>query len=580
MPKIPTSKPQDVRAKPSVGGQVNINSQDSFFRSIASASAEAGQLVEQARVEKQKAIDVKEANQVKIYQDERAAELEAMLNEADISEHSRIIDDFAAQNKKLEFAPGVSKTAREALQQNNDLWTQQLYSNSMSWSAEKAEKDKMATGEQVVANAVNAMDVDGAIAGIRSLGLSPELQQARVNEALAAITKKQEDNIKANRIERNAVIKDSMDRHYQAGLTENLDLIKADARNKGVWNDELEADYLRYKKGIEKKKFDEGSKEFVSTISLLISKTQTLDQIESNKSKIKGYVDSGSITRAQANAELESNEAKRRSLISEETTRLRSDLTLLSNFKTQAQQGLLDEPELEQYKSIFGENAYQALVNINKGETGSKGTDSEEYVDAQDRLEEFISEGEFLGFVHWDADKKDLKGINDLITGEDFTQNAKLKLMSTYLAALYKDATKDDILVFASGGESDVTKEFNAKEIHRDFAKHIATKLFDKTAAPRAIIVDGKSLSKEETIDFAKSASAKTSLISAEDAYDLLSKFWKGESLKDITDSNYQEKVDEFDKALKEKAKDSSKKIIQDKFLEYRGDISKFYRER
>ena len=577
MPKIPTSKPQDVRAKPSVGGQVNINSQDSFFRSIASASAEAGQLVEQARVEKQKAIDAKEANQVKIFQDERAAELEARLRDADISEHSAIIDGFAAQTKRLSFNPGVSKATREALQQDHDLWTQRLYSNSMSWSAQKAEQDKMATAEQVIANSVNLMDVDGAIAGIRSLDLSPELQQARVNEAIATITKKQKDNIKANQIERNAAIKDSMDVAHQAGLSENLDLIKADARNKGVWNDKLEADYLQYKKGVEKKKFDEGSKEFVSAISLLIVKTQTLDQIESNKSKIEGYVKRGEITRAQANAELESNEAKRRSLISEETTRLRSDLTLLSNFKTQAQQGLLDESELEQYKSIFGEDTYQALININKGETGSKGTDSEEYADAQERLEEFISQGSFLG-IHWDADKEDLKGINDLITGEDFTQNAKLKLMSTYLAALYKDATKDDILVFASGGKSDVTKEFDAKEIHRDFAKHIATKLFDKTAAPRAIIVDGDSLSKEETIDVAKSASARTSLISAEDAYDLLSKFWKEESLKDITDSNYQEKVDEFNKALGEKTRNSSIKIVQNKFLEYRGNISKNYR--
>lgn len=579
MPRIPTSEPQNVRSRPSVGGQVNINSQDAFFRSIASASAEAGQLVEKARVEKQKAIDDKEANQVKIHQDERAAELEARLRDADISEHAAIIDDFAAQTKRLSFSPGVSKAAREALQQDNDLWTQRLYSNSMSWSAQKAEQDKMATAEQVIANSVNAMDVDRAYAAIESLNISPELKQARKNEALATITKKQKDNIKANQIERNAAIKDSMEVAYQAGLTENLDLIKEDARNKGVWNDELEADYLQYKKAAEKKKLDDGSKEFVSAISLLIAKTQTLDQIEFNKSKIEGYFKSGNITRAQANAELESNEAKRRSLISEETTRLRSDLTLLSNFKTQAQQGLLNEPELEQYKSIFGEDTYQALVNINKGEIGSKGTDSEEYVDAQNRLEEFISQGSFLG-IHWDADKKDLEGINDLITGEDFTQNAKLKLMSTYLAALYKDAIKDDILVFASGGKSDVTKEFKAKEVHRDFAKHIATKLFDKTAAPRAIIVDGDSLSKEETIDVAKSASAKTSLINAEDAYDLLSKFWTEESLRDITDSNYQEKVDGFDQALKEKTKNSSIKILQNKFLKYRGEISKFYRER
>lgn len=573
MPKIPTSRPQDVAARPSVGGQVNINSQDSFFRSIASASAEAGQLVEQARVEKQKAIDTKEANQVKIYQDERAAELEARLRDADISEHPAIIDDFASQTRKLTFTPGVSKTAREALQQNNDLWTQQLYSNSMSWSAQKAEQDKMATGEQVIANAVNAMDVDAAYAGIRSLDLSPELEQAKRNEALAAITKKQEDEAKATLIERNAAIKDSLDRAYQVGLTENLDLIKADARNKGVWNDELEANYLQYKKSVEKKKFDDASKEFVSKISLLISKTQTLDQIESNKSKIEGYVKRGEITRAQANAELESNEAKRRSLISEETTRLRSDLTLLSNFKTQAQQGLLDESEIEQYKSIFGEETYQALLNINKGQLGSKGIDSEEYVDAQKKLETSIYRNNFL-----DARKKDFRGINDLITSEDFTQNAKLKLMSTYLAALYKDATKDDILVFASGGESDVTKEFDAKEIHRDFAKHIATKLFDKTAAPRAIIVDGDSLSKEETIDVAKSASAKASLISAEDAYDLLSTFWTPQKLNSLTDENYQDEVKKFDNILGDKAGNSSTKIIKDKALEYRGQISKLYR--
>jgi len=573
MPRIPTSKPEDVRAKPSIGGQVNINSQDAFFRSIASASAEAGQLVEQARVEKQKAIDTKEANQVKIHQDERAAELEARLRDADISEHPAIIDDFASQTRKLTFTPGVSKTAREALQQNNDLWTQQLYSNSMSWSAQKAEQDKMATGEQVIANAVNAMDVDAAYAGIRSLDLSPELEQARINEALAAITKKQEDEAKATLIERNAAIKDSLDRAYQTRLTENLDLIKADARNKGVWNDKLEADYLQYKKGVEKKKFDEGSKELVSKISLLISKTQTLDQIELNKSKIEDYVKKGEITRTQANAELESNEAKRRSLISEETTRLRSDLTLLSNFKTQAQQGLLDESEIEQYKSIFGEETYQALLNINKGQLGSKGIDSEEYVDAQKKLETSIYRGNFF-----DARKKDFQGINDLITSEDFTQNAKLKLMSTYLAALYKDATKDDILVFASGGESDVTKEFDAKEIHRDFAKHIATRLFDKTAAPKAIIIDTEGLKKEETIDIAKQASVKVSLIGAEDAYDLLSRFWKEQKLNSLTDENYQDEIKKFDDMLEEKAGNSSTKIIKDKALEWRGQVSKFYR--
>ena len=579
MPRIPTSKPQDVRSRPSVGGQVNISSQDAFFKSIAAASAEAGQLFEKAQIEKQQSIDAAEANSIRIFQIEREAELENRLREADVSEHTAIIDEFAAQTQKIAFKPGVSNKARETLQQGNDLWIQGLYSKSMSWSAEKADKQKRETSETLLSNAINSGNIMDAISSIDNMGLPKHLADARKEEARIKIDKILKDTEKANALNLENSITDLLNVQKESKSIAGLDSIKAYSQEQGTWNNSLEAKYLGIKSSIQEEQFNEASKGIVSSVSLQIAETQDMDGIRTNTSLIQQLLDEGKITLVQANAEKESNEAKRRSLISEETTRLRSDLTLLSNFKTQAQQGLLNKPELEQYKSIFGEDTYQALVNINKGETGSKGTDSEEYVDAQDRLEEFISEGSFLG-IHWDADKEDLEGINDLITSKDFTQNAKLKLMSTYLAALYKDATKDDILVFASGGESDVTKEFDAKEIHRDFAKHIATRLFDKTAAPRAIIVDGKSLSKEETIDVAKRASTKTSLISAEDAYDLLSKFWTGESLKDITKSNYQEEVDKFDKALEEKAKNSATKIIQKQFLKLRGDISKFYRER
>lgn len=293
MPRIPTSKPEDVRSKPSVGGQVNINSQDSFFRSIASASAEAGQLVEQAKIEKQKAIDAKEANQVKIFQDERAAELEARLRDADISEHSAIIDGFAAQTKRLSFNPGVSKATREALQQDHNLWTQRLYSNSMSWSAQKAEQDKMATAEQVIANSVNSMDVDGAYAAIESLNISPELKQARKNEVSATIAEKQEDETRANRIESNKAIKDAMDVAYEKKLPENLDLLKTDAENKGSWSNELEADYLRLKNNLkeeqlaeEKRKQAEGKQKISQYRELMSKQAETL-QKENNLERLK-----------------------------------------------------------------------------------------------------------------------------------------------------------------------------------------------------------------------------------------------------------------------------------------------------
>jgi len=582
MPKIPTSKPQDVRAKPSVGGQVNINSQDSFFRSIASASAEAGQLVEQARVEKQKAIDVKEANQVKIYQDERAAELEARLNESDISEHSRIIDDFAAQNKKLEFAPGVSKTAREALQQSNDLWTQQLYSNSMSWSAKKAEQDKMATGEQVVANAINAMDIDGAIAGIRSLGLSPELQQAKVNEAFAVITKKQEDNIKANRIERNGVIKDSMDVAYEKGLSENLDLIKADARNKGVWNDELEADYLRYKKGVEKKKFDDASAQLVAGISLGISRSKTLEDIKGVENYIDKLKDDKKISVEQAFKEKESAAVRSRAIVTAQATKLRDSIALISSFRSDAETGTLDLSILESLRDNLDAEVFESLIDLNLQTQGSIGIDSGEYMDALEGMQKFIGgiPGAWTdeGRKVFDADAGMIKDFGELIKG-DFTQSAKLKLLSTFAAAMYTDAVTNDISVFADGGKSDVVKEeLKIDSAERKYAKHMMSKLFSKVAKPGVIPSKIKGDTAEEIRGFAQAATAKKSLIDAEDAYDLLKNFWNEERIKGVDESNYDKLIKEFEEELKTKIQKSSSKRLDNYVLNQRKKLSEIIR--
>ena len=467
MPRIPTSKPQDVKARPSIGGQVNISSQDAFFKSIAAASAEAGQLFEKAQIEKQQSIDTAEANSIRIFQIEREAELENRLREADVSEHTAIIDEFAAQTQKIAFKPGVSNKARETLQQGNDLWIQGLYSKSMSWSAEKADKQKRETSETLLSNAINSGNIMDAISSIDNMGLPKHLADARKEESRIKIDKILKDTETANAVNSEKSITDLLNVQKESKSIAGLDSIKAYSQDQGTWNNSLEAKYLGIKNSIQKEQFDEASKQIVSSVSLQIAETQNMDGIKTNTSLIQQLLDEGRITLVQANSEREANEARRRTLITEDTTKLRSDLSLLSSLKTQAQQGILNEFELEEYKSTLGNDAYEALLDINKGQLGSKGTDSEEYIDSQKRLEQFISQGSFLG-IHWDADKEDLEGINDLITSEDFTQDAKLKLMSTYLAALYKDATKDDILIFASGGESALFKEFDAKEIHRN----------------------------------------------------------------------------------------------------------------
>lgn len=501
MPRIPTSKPEDVRSKPSVGGQVNINSQDSFFRSIASASAEVGQLVEQAKIEKQKAIDAKEANQVKIFQDERAAELEARLRDADISEHSAIIDGFAAQTKRLSFNPGVSKATREALQQDHNLWTQRLYSNSMSWSAQKAEQDKMATAEQVIANSVNSMNVNRAYAAIESLNISPELKQARKNEALATIAKKQKENINANRIERNAAIKDSMDVAYQKGLSENLDLIKADARNKGVWNDELESNYLQYKKGVEKKKIDE-QKESDNAISAeLLTNTnafalqnnlqgieEQIKILDSGKGLAAGMTEIKRLATKNSMLQARNGIVARRAKAFDDVLKKAVDVGVLNDetLSDMKDMGLLTDEQEVQMRSIF--SSTQRTEELNKQFNTDKADVLYKtvYNELGEKFLEKFAEGDSV-----QIDEDEIKEYDKRIDSLPLGIIAKNKLKSRLALAASVAILEDDFDIGVQLGEEWEELPPERREILAGYAKEVSSIMLESTRAQLALTKQG-----------------------------------------------------------------------------------------
>ena len=164
MPRIPTSKPQDVKARPSIGGQVNINSQDGFFKSISAASAEAGAAIEKAQIEKQQLIDVKEANEVAIFQNEREAELQKMLTEeTDVTKHEAIIDEWADNTITLDLRSGVSNLVKEKLQQNNNLFIQNARASFIAKSTATAHTQARAAAEVAAMTAVEARDRDAVI---------------------------------------------------------------------------------------------------------------------------------------------------------------------------------------------------------------------------------------------------------------------------------------------------------------------------------------------------------------------------------------------------------------------------------
>jgi len=187
MPRIPTSKPQDVRSRPSVGGQVSIRSQDSFFRSIAAASQEAGQLFEQARAEEQKIADADALNKQRIYQISESTRLKESLTSTPVDQHNDLIEEWIANNQKFDLGPSASKEARAKASMANDLWVQQSISSAKISSTQRRESESRQNAASLQNLAIDSLDREGAIgawSGILS-GDQLDTQIKLIDQAIA-----------------------------------------------------------------------------------------------------------------------------------------------------------------------------------------------------------------------------------------------------------------------------------------------------------------------------------------------------------------------------------------------------------
>jgi len=208
MPRIPTSKPQDVRSRPSVGGQININSQDAFFRSIAAASSEAGAAIEKAQIEKQGLIDSKEANEVAVFQSKKRSELQTMLTEeADVTKHESIIDGWADEIANLDLRSGVSKLAGKQLQQNHNLFIQDSRSKFIAQSTAAAVVQSREAAAVAAMTAIDERNRDGVVAAFQgNESFSPLEQQNEIVKAIYSIKAKEEtDNNKNLQVEKEGI---------------------------------------------------------------------------------------------------------------------------------------------------------------------------------------------------------------------------------------------------------------------------------------------------------------------------------------------------------------------------------------
>ncbi len=195
MPRIPTSKPQNVAQSASTGGKIDTRSSSGFFKSIQNASEEVASIFAEAAAEKQKLQELNAANIQKIDQISESSKLTEALIQNPTFKHQGIIDDFVARNNTARQFDGVTKEYAQALRRNQDLFVQQEMSNAMVQSTRKLQSEAFANADAVSRRAIQNLDPEQAINAYGDLltGHQRAIKEREIAQQIEQEAKKQKD---------------------------------------------------------------------------------------------------------------------------------------------------------------------------------------------------------------------------------------------------------------------------------------------------------------------------------------------------------------------------------------------------
>ena len=201
MPRIPTSKPQNVAQRAGLGGKINPTSLSGFFGQVASASAEASEAIRRADEEKQKLLDRNAENLQKIDQTNQLSELnEALINNPS-DQHEQIVAEWTDKNSTSQAFGDASKEATEILRQKQELFVQGSVANARVQSARKLHSESTANASALEKIAIENLDRESAIQawdGLLSkedMAVREQIIDSNLQKAEAALAREQESAV-------------------------------------------------------------------------------------------------------------------------------------------------------------------------------------------------------------------------------------------------------------------------------------------------------------------------------------------------------------------------------------------------
>jgi hypothetical protein len=423
MPRIPTSKPQDVRSRPSVGGQVNIRSQDSFFRSIAAASQEAGQLFEQARVEKQNLLDKKAISEFNIWSDKSQKKLLVELEGIAHSESDKYLNDWLTKTTFNASVP-ASKEATEAMRLKENEMKQAAVSSAQVTMVRKlqAEVESLADIESksIIENGGSVEDAMEPYDGIgwSNLKISETKAQLKLNV------------LKRDKSRLDAGYKLAIEQRDMDSVSERID----EMRNLGFLNSDEEEEFLKAQA------VDIISKDITSESVASIDATRDYSEIEK---VVNSVLDNQSLSEEYKDKIKKKGKSRKDTIARETYTFLGSQIALESGILSRIEKGeyfsdseIDNQPIDEESKKLLKEIGKQVKV-------GGLGVKSNEYRQFGLKIEKMFADDP-IGLVGiGEISSKQYNEIYNEIERGDWSTSAKLSLISTLLKFRAIDAGKD-----------------------------------------------------------------------------------------------------------------------------------------
>jgi hypothetical protein len=201
VPRIPTSKPQNVAQRAGPGGKINPTSLSGFFGQVASASAEASEAIRRADEEKQKLLDRNAENLQNIDQTNQLSELnEALINNPS-DQHEQIVAEWTDKNSTSQAFGDASKETAEILRQKQELFVQKGVASSRLQTARKMHSESMGNAASLEKIAIENLDRESAIQawdGLLSkedMAVREQIIDSNLQKAEAALAREQESAV-------------------------------------------------------------------------------------------------------------------------------------------------------------------------------------------------------------------------------------------------------------------------------------------------------------------------------------------------------------------------------------------------